>query len=100
MLAEFILLITDRSEPLQQLDVLLNPWPKIATDLFSWNNGNYLIIVLQNGKTGIYLKQRCHNKDEKSVRYTWDLSATYLGQQNSVHFAEDYGFVHTKISVK
>ena len=28
-------------EPLKQHEIPLNPWAKIATDLFSWNNDNY-----------------------------------------------------------
>ena len=36
---------SNTKEPLQQHDIPRSSWAKIATDLFSWNNDNYRVIV-------------------------------------------------------
>ena len=34
-----------QKQPLLPYDIPLRPWQRIATDLFVWNNTNYLVVV-------------------------------------------------------
>ena len=103
---------SNTKEPLRQHDIPLNPWAKIATDLFSWNNDNYLVIVdylsrfFEMEKLGSISSKAVITK-MKRVFATHGIpqqvisdNGTQYTSQEFQSFAEDYGFIHTTISAK
>ena len=103
---------SNTKEPLKQHDRPLNPWAKIATYLFSWNNDNYLVRVdyfsrfFEMEKLGSTSSKAVITKI-KRVFATHGIpqqvisdNGTQYTSQEFQSFAEDYGFVHTIISAK
>ena len=106
---------SNTKEPLQQHDIPLSPRAKIATDLFSWNNDNYLVIVdcfiiffqmerkktlwSPLSKTSITKMKRVFAMHGIPLQGISDNRTQYISQEFQ-SFAEDYGFVHSTIIAK
>ena len=90
----------------------LNPWAKIATDLFSWNNDNYLVIVdyfsrffemvklLSISSKAVITKMKRAFATHGIPQQVISDNGTQYTSQEFQSFAEDYGFIHMTISGK